>query len=68
MSSWSVASPLSFSEAPVAGEIAVGAYVTEAASDKLMRNGCGLIGAMFQDEPPVTLQVIRRRVHDFPQR
>jgi hypothetical protein len=50
----------------VAGEIAVGAYVTEAALDKLMRYRRGLVGAMFKEQPPVTLQVIRGRLHNFP--
>jgi len=50
----------------VAGEIAVGAYVTEAAPDKLLRYCWGLVGAVFQEQPPVTLQVIRCRTRDFP--
>ena len=53
----------------MAGEIAVRAYVTEAADDKLARYGCGLVGAVFQEQPAVTLQVIRcRNANDFPQR
>ena len=50
----------------MAGEIAVGAYVTEAAPDKLMRYGCGLVGAVFQEQPAVTLQVIGRCDARFP--
>jgi len=52
----------------VAGEIAVGAYVTEAAPDKLMRNGGSLIEAVLQNQPAVTLQVIGSRTYDFPDR
>ncbi len=59
---------LALGDAPVAGEIGVGAYVTEAAPDKLMRHGRGLVGAVFQDQPAVTLQVIRCRVDNLPQR
>src|SRR3569833_136615 len=58
--------PLRLGETPVAGEIAVGAYVTEAAPFKLMPDGCGLSGAMFQDQPAVTLQVIGSCTHYFP--
>jgi hypothetical protein len=52
----------------VAGQIAVGAYVTEAAYYKLTRYGCGLVGAVFQEQPAATLEVLRCRMDNLAQR
>ena len=50
----------------MAGESGVGAYVTEAAPDKLMSDCWGLVGAVLEYQPAVTLQIFRRCAHYFP--
>src|SRR5438105_3237503 len=52
----------------MAGEIAVGAYVTEPAHHKLTSHGWGLVGAVFQQQPPTRLQVLRCGMDDLTQR
>src|SRR5690349_4340449 len=57
-------SPLGLGHALVPGEIAVGAYVTEPTRHKLAGYCGGLIGAVLEQQPAVTLQVVRGRFDD----
>src|ERR1700722_2365432 len=54
-------SPLGLGHALVPGEIAVRAYVTEAARDKFACYRGRLVGAMLEQDPAVTLQVVGGR-------
>jgi hypothetical protein len=57
-------STLGFGHALVPGEIAVGAYVSEAARDKFACDFRCLPGAVLKQEPAVTLEVIRGFLDD----
>src|ERR1700731_635084 len=59
--------PLGLGHAFVPGEIAVGAYVTEAARDKLACDFLRLVRAVLEQQPAVTLQVIRGGCNDGPE-
>src|SRR5580692_12197254 len=56
--------PLGFGHALVPGEIAVGAYVSEAARDKFACDFRRLSRAVLEQQPAVTLQVIGGRFND----
>src|SRR4051794_1395143 len=59
--------PLPLCHALVTGKIAVGAYVTEAALDKLASDSRGLSGAVLQQQPAARLEVRRCGLDDGAQ-
>src|ERR1700679_2793923 len=59
--------PLGLGHALVPGEIAVRAYVTEAARDKFACDVRRLVRAVLEEQPAVTLEVVRGRRNDCPE-
>jgi hypothetical protein len=58
---------LGFGHPLVPGEIAVGAYVTEAARDKFACDFRRLARTVLEEQPAVTLEVLRGRRNDCPE-